>query len=86
MRGQKKLRVERIEKIRKYLQEDGHWQMYAEYRVPVFWMPIGYRIPGFLRIEIKAKRGSTAHTETGGPKSMSDKNTVWRLQGWTRTV
>jgi hypothetical protein len=53
MRGQKKLRVERIEKMRRYLQEDG--QMSAEYRVPVCRMPIGYRVPGFLRIEIKTK-------------------------------
>ena len=49
-----------------------------DYRVPVDRMPIGYRVPGFLK-------ASTTRSETGGLKSLfksmmseSDKSTVYQ--------
>jgi len=46
-------------------------------RVPVDQTPTGYRVPGFLRFEIMLSReGSTAQSETDGPRSMSDESTV----------
>jgi hypothetical protein len=42
----------------------------CDYRVPVCRMPIGYRVPGLLRVDTRL--------ETSGLKSMSDEDTVWR--------
>jgi len=42
--------------------------MSIDYWVPVGWMPKGYQVPGFLRIEImnnvEMREGSTVRTET----------------------
>ena len=42
--------------------------MSIDYQVPVGQMPKGYRVPGFLRIEImnnvETQEGSTVHAET----------------------
>ena len=51
--------------------------MLIDCQVPVDWMPTGYWVPGFLRFEILLiQENSTAHSETDGLRSMSDKGTV----------
>jgi hypothetical protein len=65
----------------------GDGRMSVDYRVPVCRMPIGYRVPGLLRVEINGEmRGSTARLETSGLKSISDEGTVWRPQGQTVVI
>ena len=55
----------------------GGWPDVVDDRVPVDQMPIGYRVPGFLRFEIMLRQeGSTAQLETDGPRSTSDKSMV----------
>jgi hypothetical protein len=55
----------------------GGWPDVVDDRVPVDRMPIGYRVPGFLRFEITLRReGLTAQSETDGLRSTSDESTV----------